>query len=206
MEPTAATAATGALGCAVAWLGWSVLVGALANQLPPQLLERDSWLTAPRPWADSPRSYERHLGIRRWKDWLPDAGNALPRGVTKASLVRRDRATLQRLVIETRRAELVHLALWPLWITTALWLPPAGVLVNLLFATAFNLPCLWLQRYNRKRLQALLQAPSSRLGRSRATASGAAPIAAQARPCVPDSAPDPDPDPASDSDSDSDSA
>jgi glycosyl-4,4'-diaponeurosporenoate acyltransferase len=30
------------------------------------------------------------------------------------------------------------------------------VVANLLFATAFNLPCLWLQRYNRLRLLALL--------------------------------------------------
>jgi glycosyl-4,4'-diaponeurosporenoate acyltransferase len=72
--------------------------------------------------------------------------------VAKASLVRRDRSALERLLAETRRAELVHLALWPFWMLTALWLPPAGVLVNLLFATLFNLPCLWLQRYNRLRL------------------------------------------------------
>lgn len=31
-----------------------------------------------------------------------------------------------------------------------------GVLINLAFATAFNLPCLWVQRYNRLRLQRLL--------------------------------------------------
>jgi glycosyl-4,4'-diaponeurosporenoate acyltransferase len=30
------------------------------------------------------------------------------------------------------------------------------VLVNLVFATAFNLPCLWVQRYNRLRLQELV--------------------------------------------------
>ena len=34
--------------------------------------------------------------------------------------------------------------------------PPWAVAANLLFATAFNLPCLWLQRYNRLRLVALL--------------------------------------------------
>ena len=54
------------------------------------------------------------------------------------------------------RAELVHLALWLFWTITPLWLPPEGVLINLAFATAFNLPCLWVQRYNRLRLQRLL--------------------------------------------------
>jgi glycosyl-4,4'-diaponeurosporenoate acyltransferase len=71
--------------------------------------------------------------------------------------VRRDRARLERLRLETRRAELVHRALWPFWIITALWLPPAGVVINLIFATVFNVPCLLVQRYNRLRLERLLR-------------------------------------------------
>ena len=84
-----------------------------------------------------PRSLRKRL--------LPDAGPALPGVVAKGCLVRRD-----------RRAELVHWCLWPFWIVTALWLPPAGVLLNLLFASLFNLPCLAVQRYNRLRLQRTL--------------------------------------------------
>ena len=38
------------------------------------------------------------------------------------------------------------------WLVTALWLPPQGVVLNFVFATCFNLPCLLLQRYNRARL------------------------------------------------------
>jgi glycosyl-4,4'-diaponeurosporenoate acyltransferase len=142
--PLAAPLLTSALG----WLLWSLLVGGLANRLPIR------WLSASHPSAgwESPAFYERHLAIRRWKPWLPDAGDALPGGLRKASLARRDPAQLERLVLETRRAELVHGALWPFWIVTSLWLPPAGVLVNLGFACAFNLPCLLVQRYNRLRL------------------------------------------------------
>ena len=50
----------------------------------------------------------------------------------------------------------MHWALWPAWLGTALWLPPSGVLLNLVFASLFNLPCLLLQRYNRLRLQRML--------------------------------------------------
>ena len=145
------------------WLIGSLLIGGLANRLPASALARDGLLTRPRPWGENTQGYERRLGIRRWKNRLPDAGDALPGGVSKASLVSRDRQSLERLVAETRRAELVHFALWPLWLITLLWLPPAGVLINLLFATLFNLPCLWLQRYNRLRLQQLL----SRLNQGR---------------------------------------
>jgi glycosyl-4,4'-diaponeurosporenoate acyltransferase len=145
------TATSSALG----WLLWSLLVGSLANRLPAAWLDREHWFMR-RPWSESRQGFENRLGIRRWKPWLPDAGNALPKGIAKASLVGRESIKLERLVLETRRAELVHLALWLFWTITPLWLPPAGVLINLAFATAFNLPCLWVQRYNRLRLKRLL--------------------------------------------------
>ena len=129
------------------WLLASLLVGSLANRLPLRWLQG-----APVPLRCSGPG----LGIRRWKRWIPDAGGALPGGVAKASLVRRDRLALERLVIETRRAELVHVLLWPAGLLTALWLPAVAVLVNLGFATLFNLPCALLQRYNRRRLQRCL--------------------------------------------------
>ena len=59
-------------------------------------------------------------GIQIWKRWIPDAGGALPGGVKKASLVRRDRQSLRRLVLETRRAELVNWLLLPGAVLTAL--------------------------------------------------------------------------------------
>jgi glycosyl-4,4'-diaponeurosporenoate acyltransferase len=146
------------LTSALGWLLWSLLVGGLANRLPAGWLSA-RWLSAGQGSAgwETPGFYERHLAIRRWKPWLPDAGDALPGGLRKASLARRDRAQLGRLVQETRRAELVHGMLWPFWMVTSLWLPPAGVLLNLAFACAFNLPCLLVQRYNRLRLARTLR-------------------------------------------------
>ncbi len=134
------------------WLLGSLVIGAIANRLPDRLLRPGDGDQSDLRVEDPARFYERWLGIRVWKRWIPDAGNALPGGVRKASLARLDPLALQRLRLETRRAELVHWALWPVWMVTALWLPPAGVFVNLIFATLFNLPCLLLQRYNRLRL------------------------------------------------------
>ena len=147
-----------AITSALGWLLWSVVVGAIANRLPSEWLARDHWFWR-RPWHEQARSFEGRLAIRRWKPWLPDAGRALPSGVAKASLVGRDQRNLERLLLETKRAEWVHLVLWLFWLVTPLWLPPAGVLINLAFATLFNLPCLWVQRYNRLRLQLLLTRP-----------------------------------------------
>jgi glycosyl-4,4'-diaponeurosporenoate acyltransferase len=152
MEPTGSLVPL--LASAALWVGWSLLVGALANAIPlPWLLPGAG---EPVAAANPPRPAANRLQIRCWKRWIPDAGAALPGGIRKASLARRDPQALRRLIAETRRAELVHWALWPVWLLTALWLPPPGVLINLAFATVFNLPCLLLQRLNRRRLQWLL--------------------------------------------------
>jgi len=147
------------------WLGCSIMVGACANHIPLRWIQ---WIAEPARSRGAPAGarliYERRLAIRRWKSWIPDAGAVLPGGIRKADLARRDPLALQRLIAETWRAELVHWALWPVWLLTALWLPPLGVMLNLLFATVFNLPCLLLQRYNRLRLIQLLQRfPAGRL-------------------------------------------
>lgn len=137
------------------WLLASLLVGLLANRLPPRWLQDHA---SPQPWPRGAAS----AGIHRWKRWIPDAGPALPGGIAKAQLVERDPASLQRLLIETRRAELVHWLLWAAAPLTALWLPPAAALVNLLFATAANLPCVLLQRFNRQRVRRCLSRAQTR--------------------------------------------
>jgi hypothetical protein len=60
--------------------GWPVLllIGSLANRIPNGCLTTDRRLSGVRPWPASSQSFERSLWIRRWKQWLPDAGNALP--------------------------------------------------------------------------------------------------------------------------------
>jgi glycosyl-4,4'-diaponeurosporenoate acyltransferase len=145
-----------ALSSVAFWLLSSLLVGLLANRLPERWLLAGLLAGRAPQGAGPPPRPTAPPGIRVWKRWIPDAGPALPGGIAKSSLVRRDPEILRRLLIETRRAELVHWALWAAGLFTALWLPPAGVLVNLLFATAFNLPCLLLQRFNRRRVRRVL--------------------------------------------------
>ncbi len=142
-----ADGAVAVLGSVGYWLLLSLLVGGLANWLPPP------WLICP-PLRPAQRTIP---GIRRWKRWIPDAGGALPRGVPKASLVQRDRQALEQLALETRRAEMVHWLLLAGWLPATLWLPPVGVVINLLFACLFNLPCLLLQRHTRSRVERCLQ-------------------------------------------------
>jgi glycosyl-4,4'-diaponeurosporenoate acyltransferase len=168
VHPLSAAAVVGS--SALGWLGWSLLVGYGGHRLSADWLLTFTALDGTAGVPAAGRRWLERLGIRRWKDRLPEAGAFFPGGTSKRSLgggaPSRRRATmtqdLQRLLVETRRAELVHLAIWPFWLATALWLPAAAVLVNLAFATAFNLPCLLVQRFNRHRLLRLLERPAAR--------------------------------------------
>jgi glycosyl-4,4'-diaponeurosporenoate acyltransferase len=143
--------------CAIGWAAWSVLMGFIVHRLPLKFLETDTWLTQPRPWREDRHWYKRVLRIDRWKDRLPEAGNFFPGGFSKRSIGGGDCAVMSRFVAETRRAEYVHILIWLFWLVTILWTPGWGVLLNLAVGTAFNLPCLWVQRYTRLRLQHLLE-------------------------------------------------
>ena len=90
--------------------------------------------------------------LRRWKRWLPDGAAWFAGGFPKARLRSRDPAYLRRFLAETRRGEVCHwcfLALTPLFF---LWNPPWACGVIVLYALAANLPCIAVQRFNRRRL------------------------------------------------------
>ena len=143
--------------CVIGWAAWSVLMGFIVHRLPLKFLETDTWLTQPRPWGEDRHWYEQVLRIGRWKDRLPEAGNFFPGGFRKRSISGGNCAVMFRFVAETRRAEYVHILIWLFWLVTILWTPGWGVLINLAVGTALNMPCFWVQRYTRLRLQHLLE-------------------------------------------------
>jgi glycosyl-4,4'-diaponeurosporenoate acyltransferase len=140
---------------ALTWAAWSAVVGYAAHRLPPDRLDRDGPITRLRRWERGGRAYER-LGIRRWKDRLPELGAAFRGGVSKRSLASRGTPELARFAAETRRAELVHWAIPLVTPVFALWNPPwlFGAMVG--YAVVANAPCLIVQRYNRGRLERIL--------------------------------------------------
>ncbi|MCU1346496.1 MAG: hypothetical protein JWL70_2762, partial [Acidimicrobiia bacterium] len=133
------------------WAAMSVVVGYGAHRLPATVLETDTALTALRSWERDGRIYEA-VGVRRWKDLLPEAGGFFAGGISKRSLWGGDGVALAGFAAETRRAELVHwtlLALGPVFLWWNPW--PLGVSM-MIYAVAANLPFVAVQRFNRGRL------------------------------------------------------
>jgi glycosyl-4,4'-diaponeurosporenoate acyltransferase len=151
------------------WAAWSAVVGYAAHRLPPGAVERDGWLTRARRWEDGGRWYER-IGIRRWKDRLPEAGAVFRGGTSKRALPGRSTDGLRRFAAETRRAELVHWAIPVITPVFVLWNPPALLAAMATYAVVANAPCIAVQRYNRARITRVLTrrgAPGPRRGATR---------------------------------------
>ncbi len=139
---------------------WSVGVSMVGTRLPHDRFSADGVLTRLRPWELDGRVYER-MGVKRWKDRLPDAGVLLG-GSPKARLPSRDPSRLVTFAAETRRAELVHWAAAAIVVVLPLWNPaPIAASATLLWI-GVNLPCVIVQRYNRARLARVLERPTSR--------------------------------------------
>lgn len=157
MTPPMSTGLGPALLVAVdsaAWVGLSALIGAAANVVPDRWLERDTVITAIRPIEHNGRVYRRRFLIHRWKDRLPEVHGLGPvAGVDKARLT--GRAGAKPLLLETRRAEYVHLAVAACGPLFLLWNPPALGAAMVGAGLAFNAPFVMVQRYNRARLLAL---------------------------------------------------
>jgi glycosyl-4,4'-diaponeurosporenoate acyltransferase len=89
------------------WLAVQFAAAKFVTGLPAERLGADGWLYRARPWERGGAFYE-FLGVKRWKDRLPDAGPWFAGGFAKRDLSSRGRDYLRRFLVETCRGELAH--------------------------------------------------------------------------------------------------
>ncbi|MDO5401366.1 MAG: glycosyl-4,4'-diaponeurosporenoate acyltransferase [Eubacteriales bacterium] len=108
------------------------------------------------PFERGGKIYEA-LGIRKWKDRLPDMSRILPRLIPSKALPKATSARqVEAMLRETCVAELTHGLLCILgWGCIKLWKGAGGWVLWALYALG-NLPFCMIQRYNRPKLARLL--------------------------------------------------
>jgi glycosyl-4,4'-diaponeurosporenoate acyltransferase len=146
----------------VVWVLVGLVTGWYFHRRPVASLAHDGWLTRPRRFEQDGRWYQRHLRIRSWKDRLPEKGDLFPDGFSKRHLIDRSTPHLERFVVETRRAELVHwsnMAAGPLFL---IWCSPLLGACMIAFGVIAHLPFIVIQRYNRARLLVVLRRRAAR--------------------------------------------
>ncbi len=146
----------------LAWLCIHLGVSYAVTRMPARLFDPDFWPYRARWPVPERELYERIFHIRLWKRLIPD-GAALFRGsFRKKNLAAKDSAYIERFIQETCRGECAH------WVTVSfaplffLWNPDPVGWIMVLYAVAANAPCIITQRYNRFRMQKLLQEKKQR--------------------------------------------
>lgn len=146
----------------IAWFFFHMLISWLCLKIP------DHWLHNNQTFFKS-RSFERNgdlwqslFHIKSWKKFLPDASFILKANYDKKELGQTNVENLEKFLIEINRAELTHwLAMLPAFLFF-IWNPLWAGFIMIAYAILANLPFILTQRYNRPRLQRLLQLKQQR--------------------------------------------
>ena len=144
-----------------------ILAHVIGEALPRRIFSPRAFWFSQKRWEQEGRIYER-LGIRGWKDRLPDMSKicrymtrkALPRGVASDHV--------NTLVRETCVSEAVHVTLCLISpFALLLWRGWGSYLACIAYILG-NLPFIMIQRYNRPQLIRLAQRLKKREERKRA--------------------------------------
>jgi len=112
----------------------------------------DAFFFKTHRWEHEGRIYQHLFRIKRWKKHLPDGGAAFKNGYRKKHLTDFSKASLEKFLAESCRAEFSHwISIIPFFVF-GFFCPPIVVLYMFIYAVLINLPCIIAQRYNRPRI------------------------------------------------------
>jgi glycosyl-4,4'-diaponeurosporenoate acyltransferase len=138
------------------WIIWSILVGYLFNHLADSRFGKDNFITRLRDF-ETQKWFQKYLRVHQVKKYLPEKGIMFGKGTSKKSLPKVKLGGLNKFLIETRRAEIVHWIVIFAWVFTLWFNPPWAVWAVAILLIFGNLPCILVQRYNRLRILRIIK-------------------------------------------------
>ncbi len=138
-----------------------VIIGLLSNPIG-SLIKREKIDYSGFPYGihsfeQNGKLYDK-IGIRYWKDKVPDMSNFLKNLVKKEIRLKSSAADILRQIQETCVAEMIHFVLILLSLLIFIyWRSKWAILFEAIYIFIFNVPFILIQRYNRPRLIKLYQ-------------------------------------------------
>ena len=134
------------------WVLANFAIGYLGHRLSANMVRRTIRFRSVTDLGERVLRLRRTTKVQRWKHRLPEAGAFFAGGTNKRVLNATSSIAIDKLVIEFRRAELVHVALCYAWLVPFLFNPIPIALAMGPYVVFANLPCLISLRYGRYRL------------------------------------------------------
>ncbi len=138
----------------VAWVVIGSVVGVWRARQPLASIARVGRWTRLRSFERGGELYVRVFRIRAWKRLVPEAGTWFG-GMSKRRLPQMHEGGLQRLAVESLRAEKTHLTMLAVTPVFLLWNDPLPFIANVGFSLVVNVPPIVVTRFNRHRLARL---------------------------------------------------
>ena len=143
--------------CYAAGLG--VLSFFLGRLLPKRWLHPDKFPFRTYAWEEK---LWKALQIRKWQAKVPDMSRLFKKLMPAKALTQKTAQDLPIMIQETCVAELTHgLLCFAGLALLKIWRGPGGVILTVIYIVFGNLPFLLIQRYNRPRLQRLLESKAA---------------------------------------------
>jgi len=141
----------------ILWPIYHLAISKITLQTPEEKFKHDSWLYRIRKFEMNGRFYEQVLKIRMWKKIIPDGATIFNEGFKMKNLKGTQKDYLLKFIEETRRAEYSHLLQMMPCVTFFIFNDFGIAMIMVAYALIFNLPLIWLQRYNRIRFQRIIK-------------------------------------------------
>ena len=141
------------------FVGWFLLHMSMAyffTRLPIEYFNSTYWLFKTRNWERTGTLYQA-LGVKRWKEKLPDGAALFAGGFKKKRLAASDGSYYRRFISETCRGEAAHWAVLFCTPVFFIWNYWWANIIMVLYSITANIPCILTQRYNRIRLEKILK-------------------------------------------------
>lgn len=140
----------------VAWGLFHMSISMVALYLPDHFFQKKDFLYRTREWEQEGQFWQRHFTINKWAKLIPDGTRLLGKGFYKKKMQQKKEDYLETFILETKRAEFTHwLSILPSFLFF-LWNPIWAGWIMVIYACLFNVPIILVQRYNRPRLERVL--------------------------------------------------
>lgn len=143
--------------CFIVWPLLQFAAALLCLNLPDRVFSSHAFIFRTHKYEKGGLIYDKIFRVSKWKHLVPDGNIASKqKRFRKKHMENFSEENISRFILESARAELSHwLAILPFWLF-GLFVPSGILWYMLIYALAINLPCIIIQRYNRPRLQKLL--------------------------------------------------
>lgn len=140
----------------VAWFVLHFSISALCFKIPLRFFLKDVVFFRIAKWEEHGKIWNRLFLVKSWKKHLIDGSSIAKKSYNKIHLHGTKREDLLVFAAETKRAEMTH---WLLILPAPLfflWNPVWAGSINIVYALFANVPFILTQRYNRGRIENIL--------------------------------------------------